>query len=149
MEGRNLTLEVRSAEGRVERLADLATELVRLPVDLIVAHTTAGCCAAGTPPRRSQLLRQSRPTRYKGRGKPGAPEREHHGVVRLSVGAPGEAPGAPQGCSCQVLHGWQFSSLRGLVETRHGARRWSAPPGTSGWNCTRWRCTDPTTSSLP
>jgi putative tryptophan/tyrosine transport system substrate-binding protein len=42
VEGQNLTLEVRSAEGRRERLADLAAELVRLPVDLIVAHTNAG-----------------------------------------------------------------------------------------------------------
>jgi putative ABC transport system substrate-binding protein len=46
VEGQNLTLEVRSAEGHVERLADLAAELVRLPVDLIVAHTTAGVLAA-------------------------------------------------------------------------------------------------------
>jgi putative ABC transport system substrate-binding protein len=46
VEGRNLTLEVRSAEGKAERLADLAAELVRLPVDLIVAHTTAGVLAA-------------------------------------------------------------------------------------------------------
>jgi putative ABC transport system substrate-binding protein len=46
VEGRNLTLEVRSAEGRAERLADLADELVRLPVELIVAHTTAGVLAA-------------------------------------------------------------------------------------------------------
>jgi putative ABC transport system substrate-binding protein len=46
VEGRNLTLEVRSAEGRRERLADLAAELVRLPVDLIVAHTTGGVVAA-------------------------------------------------------------------------------------------------------
>jgi putative ABC transport system substrate-binding protein len=46
VEGRNLTLEVRSAEGRHERLADLAAELVRLPVDLIVAHTTGGVLAA-------------------------------------------------------------------------------------------------------
>jgi putative ABC transport system substrate-binding protein len=46
VEGRHLTLEVRSAEGRVERLGDLAAELVRLPVDLIVAHTTAGVLAA-------------------------------------------------------------------------------------------------------
>ena len=46
VEGRNLTLEVRSAEGRAERLADLATELVRLPVDLIVAYTTTGVLAA-------------------------------------------------------------------------------------------------------
>ena len=46
VEGRSLTLEVRSAEGYVERLADLATELVRLPVDLIVAHTTPAVRAA-------------------------------------------------------------------------------------------------------
>ena len=46
VEGRNLTLEVRAAEGRVERLDDLAVELVRLPVDLIVAHTTGGVLAA-------------------------------------------------------------------------------------------------------
>jgi putative ABC transport system substrate-binding protein len=46
VEGRNLTLEVRSAEGRPERLADLAAELVHLPVDLIVAHTTGGVRAA-------------------------------------------------------------------------------------------------------
>ena len=46
VEGQNLALEVRSAEGRAERLADLAAELVRLPVDLIVAHTTAGVLAA-------------------------------------------------------------------------------------------------------
>jgi putative ABC transport system substrate-binding protein len=46
VEGRNFTLEVRSAEGRAERLADLAVEIVHLPVDLIVAHTTGGVLAA-------------------------------------------------------------------------------------------------------
>jgi putative tryptophan/tyrosine transport system substrate-binding protein len=38
IEGRNLTLEYRGAEGRLEHLADLAVELVRLPVDLIVTY---------------------------------------------------------------------------------------------------------------
>jgi len=36
IEGRNLIIEVRSANGRPERLPELAAELVRLPVDLIV-----------------------------------------------------------------------------------------------------------------
>jgi putative ABC transport system substrate-binding protein len=45
-EGQHFTLEVRSAEGRVERLAALAAELVQLPVDLIVAQTTPGVLAA-------------------------------------------------------------------------------------------------------
>jgi putative ABC transport system substrate-binding protein len=42
VEGRNLTLEYRWAEGRPERLADLADELVRLPVDLMVTWGTVG-----------------------------------------------------------------------------------------------------------
>ena len=37
VEGRNVAFEFRSAEGRLERLPDLAAELVRLRVDVIVA----------------------------------------------------------------------------------------------------------------
>ena len=46
VEGRNLTLEVRWAEHRPERLADLAAELVRLPVDLMVTTDGTGARAA-------------------------------------------------------------------------------------------------------
>jgi putative ABC transport system substrate-binding protein len=45
-EGQNLIIESRYAEGSDERLADLATELVRLPVDVIVAVSAAGGRAA-------------------------------------------------------------------------------------------------------
>ena len=38
MEGQNIAYEARFAEGQVERLADLAAELVRLKVDVIVAQ---------------------------------------------------------------------------------------------------------------
>jgi ABC-type uncharacterized transport system substrate-binding protein len=37
VEGQNLVIEARYAEGRAERLPDLAAELVRLPVEVIVA----------------------------------------------------------------------------------------------------------------
>src|SRR5712664_3862797 len=37
IEGQNIVLEYRWAEGRAERLPDLAAELVRLKVDVIVA----------------------------------------------------------------------------------------------------------------
>jgi putative tryptophan/tyrosine transport system substrate-binding protein len=37
VEGHNFTFEFRNAEGQAERLADLAAELVRLPVDVIIA----------------------------------------------------------------------------------------------------------------
>jgi putative ABC transport system substrate-binding protein len=49
IEGRNLTIEYRWAEGRNERLLDLANELARLKVDVILTHNTP-------PP-----LRQTRP----------------------------------------------------------------------------------------
>jgi len=40
IEGRNLIIEYRSADGRAERFSDLASELVRLKVDLIVTRGT-------------------------------------------------------------------------------------------------------------
>ena len=46
VEGRNLVIEYRSADGRAERFPDLATELVRLNVDLIVAGGTPAALAA-------------------------------------------------------------------------------------------------------
>ena len=45
-EGKNIVIEYRWAEGRAERLPDLAAELVRLKVDVIVSHGTPGPLAA-------------------------------------------------------------------------------------------------------
>ena len=46
IEGRNLIIEYRSADGRAERFTDLASELVRLKVDLIVTRGTPAARAA-------------------------------------------------------------------------------------------------------
>jgi putative ABC transport system substrate-binding protein len=46
VEGRNLVIEYRSADGRAERFPDLASELVRLKVDLIVTRGTPAAQAA-------------------------------------------------------------------------------------------------------
>jgi putative ABC transport system substrate-binding protein len=48
VEGRNLVIEYRSADGRAERFPDLAAELVRLQVDLILARGTPATSAAKT-----------------------------------------------------------------------------------------------------
>ena len=48
VEGRNVAIEFRDAEGRVERLPALAAELVALNVDVIVAPTTV----AAWPPSK-------------------------------------------------------------------------------------------------
>src|SRR5882672_8967509 len=46
VEGQNLVIEDRHAEGNPERLRDLAAELVRLKVDVIVAGGGSGIRAA-------------------------------------------------------------------------------------------------------
>ena len=46
VEGQNIAIEYRWAEGRVERFADFASELVRLKVDLIVATSSPLALAA-------------------------------------------------------------------------------------------------------
>jgi len=56
VEGRNLLLEIRTADGKLERLAQAAAELVRLEVDVIVAATTAATRAAQTQTRTVPIL---------------------------------------------------------------------------------------------
>ena len=46
VDGRNVVIEVRWAEGRTERFAEIATELVRLKVDVILTHNTPPVLAA-------------------------------------------------------------------------------------------------------
>ena len=46
VEGKNIILEYRYAEGKIERLPHLAEELVRLPVDVIVTALSPGIHAA-------------------------------------------------------------------------------------------------------
>ena len=46
VEGHNIAIEYRYAEGKVERLPDLAAELIRLHVQVLVVDGTAGAAAA-------------------------------------------------------------------------------------------------------
>ena len=46
VEGKNVAIEYRWAEGKYDRLPDLAAELVRLKVDVILTHGTPGTQAA-------------------------------------------------------------------------------------------------------
>src|SRR2546422_11727075 len=45
VEGQNIGIEYRYAEGKTDRFADLATELVQLKVDVIVTSSTPGVLA--------------------------------------------------------------------------------------------------------
>jgi putative ABC transport system substrate-binding protein len=46
VEGQNIAIEVRAAEGKYERLRDLAAELIRLQADVIFASSTPAALAA-------------------------------------------------------------------------------------------------------
>ena len=54
IEGRNVAIEYRWAEGQYERYAEIAAELVRLKVDVIVAAWNAAALAAKRRPRSSR-----------------------------------------------------------------------------------------------
>ena len=56
VEGRNLVIDYRSADGRAERFPDLASELVRLKVDLIVTRGTPAAKAAQNATRTIPVL---------------------------------------------------------------------------------------------
>jgi len=56
VEGRNLVIEYRSAEGKPERLSALAAELIALKVDVIVAPNTPAAVAAKQATRTLPIL---------------------------------------------------------------------------------------------
>jgi putative tryptophan/tyrosine transport system substrate-binding protein len=53
VEGQNLIIEWRNPEGKSERFVDLAAELVRLKVDVLVAPNPAATLAAKNPLKSS------------------------------------------------------------------------------------------------
>src|SRR5262249_4636950 len=98
VEGHNIVIDYRYAEGRVDRLPDLAAELVRLKVDLIVASAGTQASAAAqhateTIPIVMIYVRAQRAHR-----EPRAPGRERHrGVRQRRPGTVRQTTGAAQG----------------------------------------------------
>ncbi|PYN83079.1 MAG: hypothetical protein DMD87_30600 [Candidatus Rokuibacteriota bacterium] len=56
VDGQNIAIEYRGTEGDLTRLPDLAAELVRLKVDVIVAPTTAAALAAKNATRSMPIV---------------------------------------------------------------------------------------------
>jgi ABC transporter substrate binding protein len=77
VEGRNLVLERRSAEGKYERFDAIVEELVASKVDVIIATTTATVEAAR---RRSRTLPIVMAAPVEARGKSRSARRQHYGV---------------------------------------------------------------------
>jgi putative tryptophan/tyrosine transport system substrate-binding protein len=56
VERQNIVIDYRFAEGRLDRLPDLAVELARLKVEIIVAHSTPGATAAKNATRTIPIV---------------------------------------------------------------------------------------------
>ena len=77
-EGKNIVIEYRWAEGRYDRLPELAAELVKLNVDVLVTHSTPGARAAkqATSTIPIVLAAVGRSGRRRARGQPRPSRRE-------------------------------------------------------------------------
>jgi putative tryptophan/tyrosine transport system substrate-binding protein len=88
VEGRNIAIEYRYAEGRNEHLADVASEFVRLKVDVIVTSATPPTLAAKkSDVVNSDCVRCGRRSDWRRVGSVAfAPRRKHHRSVATAVG---------------------------------------------------------------
>ena len=119
VEGKNIVMEYRFAEGKVNRLPELAAELVQQKVDIIATvHGVGGCPGeednSDNPHRDGRGCRPGRPGT--GRGAWTAP-RECDGADLAVHGEHRETPATSCGCSaepdpcrCALEWGWESSA---------------------------------------
>ena len=114
VEGQNIAIEYRWAEGNDHRLPDLVAELVRLKVDLILTAGTPGAFAA----KRSNPDDPYRHGGLRGCGwswaclQPCPARREPHRIDRDGPGPGRETPGASQGGLPNADYGRRSSEHR-------------------------------------
>ena len=108
IEGKNITIEYRFAEQKLERLPELAAELVRLKVDLIVVSgRTAGVGGEESHhyhPHRDDELSGPRGCRFGCQS--GAAGRQCHRTLEFSARAKYQKAGDTQGRSPQARPSW-------------------------------------------
>ncbi len=108
VEGQNIAIEYRFADGRFDRLPELAAELVRLKVDLIVAQPTPAALAArnATQTIPIVMINVGDPAGIGLVGQPRTTGRQCHGhCIRRRVGNDYQSAGVvegggPQGSTC-------------------------------------------------
>src|SRR5262245_14463406 len=83
IEGRTVAIEYRWAEGRSERFAEIATEFVRLKVDIHrhVINPSSYRVQAGDHSHSDRIRNSSGPYRHWSRREPGATGRQRHWLI--------------------------------------------------------------------
>jgi putative ABC transport system substrate-binding protein len=118
VEGRNIFIEYRYAEGKLERLPDLAAELVRLKLDVIVASGSPGVLAAKKATRTIPIVFAAAPDPV-GTGIVSSLARPGGNITGLSTMAPDldgkrlELLKEAFPKVAQVAFLWQSTSMRG------------------------------------
>lgn len=110
MEGQNIVIEWRCAEGRPERQRELAVELVQLPVDVLVA-------AAAPGPLAAKQATHTIPIVFIGAGDP-----VENGLVASLARPGGNVTGVASGIGAEL----QQKRLQLLLEAVPGATRIAA-----------------------
>ena len=120
VEGKNIVFEFRYAEEKLDRLPELAAELVRLKVDVIVAAQRCGDPAAKKATKTIPIVMvQYRRSCCAGLGcQPRATRRKHHGPYQSSPRAERETAGAAQGSHSASSPAWRSS---GIQQSRHAS----------------------------
>ena len=143
IEGKNITIEHRFAEGKPERLPELAADLVRLKVDLImITGDPAGLAAKKATkyhPHRDDELCGPRGSRFGCQS--GAAGRQCHRVLEFSDRAKYQKARGTQGRGPQAHPSWTFVAVgrqrSNRPPTERTPSRCSAFETGSGWSCSK------------
>src|SRR6266404_2142869 len=126
LEGKSLVIEYRWANGRHELLDVLATELVRVPVDVIVAPTTAAALAARNATATIPIVfaTVSAPVELRlvdSLARPGG------NITGLKYYVSPEIVGKQHSCSSRSVPRYPASRFYGCQATRASPRYWQKP----------------------
>ena len=128
VEGKNIVIELRYAEGKLDRLPALAAELVRLKVDIIVTAGPLPTRAAKEATTTIPIVMTNDPDPVGNRihRQPCAAWWEHHRVVHTCPRAKRKTTGAVEGDHSQALPRgglWNFDQTRPRTSVKRGGTR--------------------------
>ena len=141
VEGKNILFEDRYAEGKLDRLPDLAAELVRLKVDLIVTASDPAIWAAkkAGPTIPIVFAATSDPVRSGIVSSLARPGGNITGLTNMSPDLGGKRLELLKEAFPKVT-GWPTSGCRVGRGQTCPSQRWRLPPGRWDSNCNRLRC---------
>ena len=133
--GQNVVIEYRFAEARLERLPELAADLVRLKVDVIVTGINSNTIAAKKATTTIPIV-MANGVDPVGAGLVESLARPGGNITGLSQDTGDEINGqttrAAEGYPPEALACRPFSGTPTLRPTRPAGRRWRTPPGSWG-----------------